>query len=73
MHTEIEEEPPGHTLESVAKLFHTMAQEDGINHTYHMFNTSSFRETLSISSKIWAELEPAIKEKIKEIKANLRS
>ena len=38
-----------------------------------MFNTSSFRETLSIPPRIWAELEPAIKERINEIRADLRS
>ena len=33
-----DEEANGHTLETVAKLFHTMALESNIEHTYHMFN-----------------------------------
>lgn len=62
-----EEEPPGHTLESVSKLFHTMASEGGLDHTYCIFNTRAFREPMGIPSSIWAELEPAIKERINEI------
>jgi hypothetical protein len=68
-----EKEPSGHTLDSVAKLFHTMASESDINHTYHMFNAKTFRESLGIPSAIWAELEPLIKDRINEIRAELKA
>ena len=62
-----------HTLNSVAKLFHTMALESNIEHTYHMFNAKTFRESLGIPSDIWKELEPAIKDRINEIRADLKA
>ena len=68
-----EEEPSGHTLESISKLFHTMALEGGLDHTYCIFNTRAFREPMGIPSSIWAELEPAIKERINEIRAGLKA
>ena len=76
MHTEKsseKKEPPGHTLDSVAKLLHTMASESNFDHTYHMFNAKTFRESLGIPSAIWAELEPLIKDRINEIRAELKA
>ena len=75
MHAEksSELEPPVHTLDSAAKLFHAMAVESIIEHTYHMFNAQTFRESLGIPSAIWAELEPVIKDRINEIRAELKA
>ena len=68
-----EENSTKHTMETVAKLFHTMALESNIEHTYHMFNTKTFRESLGISSLIWGKLVPPIKDRINEIRAGIKA
>ena len=60
------------SLEEVSRIFTTMAEEEGLEITYRMFNTRTFRENMSIPTAIWNELEPAIKQKIGEIRKNLR-
>ena len=49
------------TIKEDATLFHTMATERGVIHTYKMFNTKTIKESLSNSDKIWNELELLIK------------
>ena len=49
-----------------------MAETGSMQHTYKMFNTKSFRESLSIPDAIWNELEPLVKAKITEIRAKIR-
>ena len=60
------------TMEEVAELFHQMADEGGLEHTYRMFNTKTFRTNPNIPNPIWKELEPAIKDKIMKIKEKLK-
>ena len=65
----IEEE----TLEDVSEMFMEMSYEGGLEHTYRMFNTKTFRDRLNIPTPIWRELEPAIKDKIQEIKNRVKN
>ena len=60
------------SFEEVTSLFHTMAKAGNVHQTYKMFNTKSFRESLSIPDAIWNELEPLLKEKITKIRAEIR-
>lgn len=63
---------PPKTIEQVSRMFYTMAEEHGLVNTYRMYQTRQFRETLSIPSAIWAELEPAIQEKINKIRSEIK-
>ena len=68
-------EPPSNipkTLEQVSKIFHSFAQESGLQHTFRMFQARSFRESLSIPSEIWKELEPVIQEQINKIRQKIK-
>ena len=65
-------ENPEKTSEQVLKMFHTMAMENGLVTTYNMFNTRVFRESLTIPTAIWLELEPSIKEKISEARERVK-
>jgi len=67
------EEAPGMTLDKATHIFTTMAEEDGLEFTYKVFNTRTLRENLSIPSSIWNELEPTIREKINEIRKKLKN
>ena len=60
------------SIEQVTKLFHFMAKESGLHPTFQVFATKTFRENLSIPDKIWAELEPLVREKINAIRAQIR-
>src|SRR4051812_29991761 len=60
------------TSDKVVKLFYTMARGGGLIPTYKQFNSEPFRESLNMPDRIWNKLEPAIKEKIHKIRANLR-
>jgi hypothetical protein len=60
------------TSEKVTQLFHSVAMVEGIYPTYKMFALKTYRESLSIPDKIWAELEPMFKEKINEIRTKIR-
>ena len=51
------------STEQVTKFFHTMAKENGLHPTFQVFKTKTFRESLSIPDKIWAELEPLVKKR----------
>src|SRR5687768_6426191 len=51
MHVD-QEEQKGMTLESAAKRFHTMAEQDGLEFTYKVLNTRLLRENLSIPPSI---------------------
>ena len=72
MHVDHAEEK-GMTLETAAKMFHTMAEQDGLEFTYKVFNTRLLRENLSIPPSIWNELEPSIREKINEIRNKVKN
>ena len=63
---------PTKALEQVSRMFYTMAEEHGLSNTYRMYQTRQFRESLSILSAIWAELEPAIQEKINKNRSKIR-
>ena len=71
MHVSNDEEH-SKNLEEVSKLFHTIALESGIEPAYRMFNARSFRDAMTIPTDIWKELEPAIKDKINEIRKKTR-
>ena len=60
------------TIEQVNHLFHTMAKEHGLKTTYNMFKTRAFRDSLTIPSEIWTELEPSIREKVNEARHRAR-
>lgn len=64
MHVE-NDQIEGKSLEEVSRLFTTMAEEEGLETTFRMFNTKIFRDKLSIPTSIWNELEPSIREKNK--------
>ena len=49
-----------------------MTEEDGIETTFRCFNARSFRDRLGIPTPIWNEMEPAICEKVNEIRAKLK-
>jgi hypothetical protein len=66
------EPEPQKSLESVSKMFHTMAEENGLENSFRMFNTRVFRESLSIPTSIWMELKPAIQEEINKIRQQVR-
>ena len=51
-------------LKKIFRMFYSMALEAGIELTYKMFNARLFRDSLTIPTEIWAELEPSIKDKI---------
>src|SRR5688572_22011080 len=68
-----QEEQKGMTLETAAKMFHTMAEQDGLEFTYKVLNTRLLRENLSIPPSLWNELEPSIREKINEIRNKLKN
>ena len=70
--SEEEDNSPSKSIEEVTKLFHTMCQESGLRHTYQLFQSKRFQENLSIPQSIWDELEPAIKERVLEIKKKLK-
>ena len=53
---------PPKTIEQVSRMFYTMAGDHGLANTYRMYQIRQFRESLSIPSVIWVELEPAIQE-----------
>ena len=72
MHVD-QEEAPEMTLDRAAHIFTTMAEEDGLEFTYKIFNTRSLRENLSIPTSIWNKLEPTIREKINEIRKKLKN
>ncbi len=55
-------------LENVSNMFNDMMVESRIEATYRMFNARSYRDTLQISTAIWMELEPIIKDRINEIR-----
>lgn len=61
------------SMEEVSNIFHSMALDDGLETTYNLFNTKTFRDQYSIPTAIWKELEPAIREKINEIRAKLKA
>ena len=48
-----------------------MAKEGGLNATYRMFKTSTFREHMKIPDQYWNKMEPIIKTKVKEIRQEL--
>jgi hypothetical protein len=60
------------SLEGVANLFTSMALEGGVESTYKMFNTRTFRQTLSIPDELWKALDEPLKVKIQEIRKTLR-
>ena len=64
---------PDKTLEQVSRMFYTMAEEHGLENTFRMYQTQQFRESLNIPSEIWVELEPAIKEKINELRTQIKA
>ena len=72
MHVE-NDQVEGRSLEDVSRFFTTMAEEEGLEPAFRMFNTRIFRENLSIPTSIWNELEPSIREKINEIRKNLKA
>ena len=51
---------PPKTIEQVSRMFYTMAEDHGLANTFRMYQIRQFRESLSIPSVIWSELEPAI-------------
>src|SRR4051812_17637979 len=63
---------PETTMEEVAKLFTTMTEEEGLETAYRCFNARSFRDKLGIPAAIWNEMEPAIQDKVNEIRAKLQ-
>lgn len=67
------EEELSMTLDRAGHIFTTMAEENGLEFTYKVFNTRSLRENLSIPPNIWNKLEPSIREKINEIRNKLKS
>ena len=76
MHTVKETIPvpdEGKTAEQVVKLFHTIALENGVSATYRMFNTRSFRDSMTIPTAIWFELEPQIREKVNEARERAKA
>ena len=60
------------TVELVTEAFKDLAKKEGTYPAYKIFAIRSFRENLSIPDKIWAELEPMIKEKINAIRKKVR-
>ena len=74
LHVQEEPEPviEEKSVEEVTRLFSTMAQASNMHQTYKMFNTKSFRESLSIPDAIWNELEPLVKDKIQEARIRIR-
>lgn len=63
---------PQMTMEDAAKIFTTMVEESGIEATYRVFNARIFRDRLGIPAAIWNEMEPAIQERVNEIRAKLK-
>ena len=59
------------TTEQVSQAFHDMASKEGVGPAYKIFAMKGYSKSLSITDKIWAELEPLIKEKITAIRAKL--
>src|SRR5688500_17543492 len=59
-------------LEDTAKIFTTMVEESGLEATYRVFNARTFRDRLGIPAAIWNKMEPAICEKVDEIRAKLK-
>jgi hypothetical protein len=49
-----------------------MAKEDGLQETYHVFNSKTFRQSLSIPDATWNKLEPMLKDKITELRNKIR-
>jgi len=64
-------ESPSLSLTETRMMFHTMAQESNVQHTYAIFNTKTFREKLQIPEAIWAALKPEIKEEINVIRRKI--
>ena len=65
-------DPEQKSVDEVSRLFHSMATEEGLEQTYQIFSTKTFRQSLSIPDVIWNELEPMLKDKINEIRAKVR-
>ena len=49
-----------------------MVDEDGIVNAYRVFNTRTFRQTMSIPDRLWNEMEPIMTDKINELRKKLR-
>lgn len=62
---------PEKSVNEILSLFQTMANEGSLHAAYRMFNTRTFRETMSISDTCWKAREPIMKSKVKEIRKKL--
>ena len=60
MYVEDSNQAPEKSVDDVMTLFQTMAEEGGLLSTYRMFNTRTFRDSMSIPDKIWKEMDPIL-------------
>lgn len=59
-------------LDEASICFQQQARESGLENAYQLFNVRQNRESLSIPTAIWKELEPVIKEQINAIRTKIR-
>ncbi len=60
------------TLDEASICFQQQAKESGLENAYNLFNVRQNRESLSIPTAIWKELEPVIRDQINAIRTRLR-
>ena len=61
------------SLDGAMDVFANMAKETSISQAYQTFTSRVARQQMSIPDPIWRELEPAIQEKIKAIRAKVNA
>ena len=61
------------TLDQVNTIIDDHISQYGPKTTYNMLNVKQYRESLSIPSAIWSQLEPSFQEKINKIRQEIRS
>ena len=67
---DVEEQAP--YMESCLKVVQSLVQESSLVNTYSALNMVLIQQSLSIPDAIWAKPEPALREKINVIKAEVR-
>ena len=55
------------------EFFESAAKDSSVYHVYQAFNSRPIRQSLNIPDEIWKAMEPAIQERIKAIREQLKA
>ena len=68
LNTEVNPEMPP---EKIKTILRTAIEKDGIESTYHAFQSSTLRQELRIPEKLWRKIEPNLRKKLMDIKKEI--